>query len=358
LKSFASCEITEITNPATVIATTEPILHRRLFDQFEAIVGCDPKMANILKLVAQIADTDATVLIQGENGTGKELIARALHANSRRKNQPFVPINCGAMPESLLESELFGHVRGAFTGAIKDKVGWFESAAQGTIFFDEVGEMAPALQVKLLRILQTGEYSRVGSTEIRHCKVRIVAATNKDLPTLVRAGAFREDVYYRLNVIDIEIPPLRQRKNDIPLLVCYFLKSFGARYDKTHLQLSPETEVLLLAHDYPGNVRELENIVQRAVVLAEGGEILPHHLPMAVQFRGTSAPSSDKPAPFKIAKQRAVQKFEREYIADCLKTAHGNISRAAQTAGIDVKNFYVKMTKYGIDPYLFRKAPA
>ena len=323
--------------------------------QFNFIVGHDPKMAKIFKLVAQIADADATVLIKGENGTGKELIARALHCKSRRRNQSFVPINCGAMPENLLESELFGHVRGAFTGAIKDKIGWFECAGGGTIFLDEVSEMTRALQVKLLRILQTGEYSRVGSTEIRHCKVRVVAATNKDLQALVEAGSFREDVYYRLNVIEIELPPLRDRKGDIPLLTQHFLKIFGARYGKAPFCLAPEAERLLLAHHYPGNIRELENIIQRAVVLAEGDFIAPSHLPANLQPEEMISAHNGKPSAFKIAKQRAVQKFEREYILDCLRISEGNISHAAQTAGIDVKNFHVKMTKYGIDPHSFKR---
>ena len=184
--------------------------------RFEFIVGHHPSMIKNLKLVSQIADTDATVLIIGESGTGKELIARALHYNCKRQDSPFVTINCGALPESLLESELFGHVKGAFTGAIKDKPGWFESANGGTIFLDEVCEMSPALQVKLLRILQTGDYSPVGSAENRKCSVRFVAATNQDLLAFVHEGKFREDLYFRLNVIDIELPPLRERKSDIP----------------------------------------------------------------------------------------------------------------------------------------------
>lgn len=355
MKDFASAETVKTTEPSPVISTVEAFSQQPRFDQLQAIVGQDPKMVNILRLVTQIADANATVLIKGENGTGKELIASALHVNSRRRNLPFVPINCGAIPESLLESELFGHVRGAFTGAIKDKMGRFECAANGTIFLDEIGELALALQVKLLRFLQTGEYSRVGSTEIRHSKVRVVAATNKDLPTQVKAGAFREDLYYRLNVIDVEIPPLRERKGDIPLLARHFLKSFSARYGKTHLQLLPETEVLLLAYDYPGNVRELENIVQRAVVLADGAVFAPAHLPAAMLPREITASTNRRVASFKVAKQHAVQKFEREYIVDCLKATQGNITRAAQIAGIDIKNFYVKMTKHGINSHLFKK---
>jgi len=322
--------------------------------RFDSIIGHHPKMLEILKLVAQIADTNATVLIQGESGTGKELIARALHYNSSRKDKPFVPINCAALSENLLESELFGHVRGAFTGAVNNKVGWFERAEGGTIFLDEVGEMTPALQVKLLRILQTGEYSRVGSTEICQCDVRLIAATSKNLLELVKKSKFREEVYYRLNVIDIWLPPLRERKCDIPLLVQHFLNIFGKKGNTPELCLSKEAEVLLLAYDYPGNIRELENIIQRAVVLVEDKYIEPRHLPACVRIENSGTISKTNLSCFKIAKQRVVETFEQEYITDCLKTSKGNISLAAKIAGINVKNFYEKMKKYRINPQDFK----
>ncbi len=321
---------------------------------FESIIGHHPKMVEILKLVAQIADTNATVIIQGESGTGKELIARALHYNSIHKNKPFVPINCAALPENLLESELFGHVRGAFTGAVNNKIGWFERAEGGTIFLDEVGEMTPALQVKLLRVLQTGEYSRVGSTEICHCNVRLIAATNKNLLQLVKQGKFREEVYYRLNVIDICLPPLRERKCDIPLLIQHFVKKYCNSEKITDRCLSPETETLLLAHDYPGNIRELENIIQRTIVLAEDKYIEPRHLPACVRLENSGINDKTRLSCFRIAKQQVVATFERKYIADCLQAAKGNISCAAKTAGINVKNFYEKMKKYGINPHQFK----
>ncbi len=322
---------------------------------FESILGHHPKMIAILKLIAQVADTAATVLIYGESGTGKELIARALHYNSRRKNAIFATINCGALPENLLDTELFGHVRGAFTGAIKDKAGWFEHADKGTIFLDEISEMPAALQVKLLRILQTGEYSRVGSTKINRCDVRILAATNRNLKNLVREGTFREDLYYRLNVLDIELPPLRERKCDIPLLIQHLLKIFSAKYAKPHLRLTKDAEALILAYDFPGNIRELENIIQRAVLLAESSIIETRHLPADIRDKSvTSLQKENKLSSFKLAKQQAVEQFERKYISDCLKTTSGNISRAAFAAGINVKNFYEKMTKYGIDPHSFK----
>ena len=197
---------------------------------FGSIIGHHPKIIEILKLISQVAATDATVLILGESGTGKELVARALFENSQKKDKSFIPINCGGLPENLLESELFGHQKGAFTGAQKDKMGWFERADGGTIFFDEVSEMTGHLQVKLLRILQTGEFSRVGSTEISYCNVRIIAATNKDLQILIKEGTFREDLYYRLNVIDINLPPLRKRRTDIPILIQHYLNLFGKKY--------------------------------------------------------------------------------------------------------------------------------
>lgn len=323
--------------------------------EFESIVGHHPKMLEILELVSQIADTDATVLIQGESGTGKELIARALHFNSSRKDKSFIPINCAALPEHLLESELFGHVRGAFTGAIKDKVGWFERAAAGTIFLDEVNDMSPALQARLLRVLQTGEYSRVGSTVIRHCDVRIVAATSKDLHEVVKQGKFREEVYYRLNVFDMWLPPLRERKSDIPLLVQHFLKMYGLKHGKEDLRLTGEVESLLLTYDFPGNVRELENIMQHAVILACGPIIEPHHLPTNIFSTEHAPPRTETPPTLTKAKRHAAEKAEKEIIIECLKATSGHISKAAKVAGIHVSSFHKIMTKHGIDAIAFKK---
>jgi len=322
--------------------------------QFEAIIGHHPKMVDILKLVAQVADTNATVLIQGESGTGKELIARALHYNSRRKDKPFVAINCAALPENLLESELFGHVRGSFTGAIKDKVGWFESANGGTIFLDEISDMPPHLQVKLLRVLQTGEYSPIGSATIRVCDVRVLTAASRDLGKLMREEKFREELYYRLNVIDITLPPLRERRGDIPLLTQHFIQKYIEKYHKSNLTLSPEARSILMTYHFPGNVRELENIIQRAVVLTEGPQIKPVHLP-AVVTRISPPPVSPKQlSPFKVAKQGALAAFERDYLIECLQMYKGNISQAARAAGMDFKNFYAKMKKYDLDANSFK----
>ena len=321
---------------------------------FESIIGHHPTIVEILQRIAQVAKTDATVLIQGESGTGKELVARALYDNSHRQDNPLIPVNCGALPEHLLESELFGHVRGAFTGAVTRTTGLFESANRGTIFLDEVNDMSPALQVKLLRVLQTGEYSRVGSPEVRHCDVRVIAASSQDLHTLVTEGTFREDVYYRLHIVDIQLPPLRERKCDIPLLARHFLKLYGAKYGKPDVHLSNEAEMLLTMYDFPGQVRELENMMQRVVIFADGETIPPEHLAAHV-FRGKNAswPHDYQPT-FQVAKKQVVEQFERDYLVDCLQATQGNISHAARTSGLHVTNLYTKMKKYAIHPHTFK----
>jgi transcriptional regulator with GAF, ATPase, and Fis domain len=322
--------------------------------RFESIVGHHPKIIEILKLVAQVAQTDATILIQGESGTGKELIARALHENSHRKDKPLIPVNCGALPEHLLETELFGHVRGAFTGAITGAVGFFESANGGTIFLDEVNDMSPALQVKLLRVLQTGEYCRVGSTDIRHCDVRVIAATSQDLQHLVKERKFREEVYYRLNIVDLKLPALRERKSDIPLLARHFLKLYGTKYGKQGILLSREAEMLLMMYDFPGQIRELENMMQRAVIFDENKTITPKQLAVHLSW-GQDAPSSNVQQPkFKVAKQQIVEQFERSYIVECLQATHGNITHAARSSGLHVANLHTKMKKYHINPHTFK----
>lgn len=323
--------------------------------QFEEIIGSHPKIMEVLKLVGQVADTDATVLLQGENGTGKELIARALHYNSSRKNKPFLPINCGALAENILESELFGHVKGAFTGAIKDKAGYFERADGGTIFFDEISEMSPSLQVKLLRVLQTGEYSPVGSTEICHCDVRIVAATNKKVEELVKDDKFREDLYYRLKVIELELPPLRERRSDIPILAGHFLKLFSKKYNRENLQISERTKAILLAHDFPGNIRELEHTIQHAVVLSEGDIIEQQHLPHNLSGKKNSLQATNRHSSLTEIKHHASEEAEDEFIRECLKTTRGHISNAAKMAGIDVSNFHKLIKKHNIDPTKFKQ---
>lgn len=322
--------------------------------QFESIIGNHPKILEVIDITAQIADTDATVLIYGESGTGKELISRALHENSSRRKKPFVPLNCGAIPDALLESELFGHVHGAFTGAIKEKQGWFGYADGGTIFLDEIHQMSPSLQTKLLRILQTGEYSLVGSTEFRKASVRIVTATTRSLHELIEKEKFQEELFYRINVIDITLPPLRERKSDIPLLIQHFLKMFCSKYNKGNLNLSQDAEELICAYHFPGNIRELRNIIERAVVLAKGEMIGRSHLPIRILNRGDPETSKSSCSPFKEAKRLAVEKFERAYIIESLKGTKGNISKAARSSGIHVTHFYSKMKYYHINPHLFK----
>jgi Nif-specific regulatory protein len=322
--------------------------------EFDEIVGNHPKLLEILEIVSHVASSDATILIQGECGTGKELIARAIHKNSKRNTKPFLPINCGAIPENLLESELFGHIRGAFTGAVRNKEGWFEKADGGTLFLDEVSKMSPALQIKLLRILQTGEYSRVGDSKIQYCDIRIIAATDKNLSELVEEGLFREDVYYRLNVIVIDLPPLRERKSDILPLAYHFLNKFAKKYNKSELNFGADAKALLLSYDYPGNIRELENATERATVFAKGKLINSHHLPVCIQAGKHPSLIAKKISNFQIAKQNIIREFEYNFIDDCLKASKGNISLAAKTAGIDLKNFYVKMKNCRINPRKYK----
>jgi len=321
---------------------------------FDDIVSKCHKMTEILELVSQVADSEATVLIQGESGTGKELIARALHNNSIRKDRSFVAINCGAIAENLLESELFGHVKGAFTGAISDKSGWFEKAQDGTILLDEISEMPPALQVKLLRILQSGEFSKVGSTEIQHCNARVVAATNVDLQSHIVQGKFRQDLYYRLNVIQIEIPPLRNRKCDIPILAQHFLKNFTKKYGKENLKLSKVAEACLLTYDFPGNIRELENTIERAVTLAKNNVIEPHLFPPNINRDENSLINANRPSSLTEAKRFAAERAEKEFMIECLEATLGKIRKAAQIAGIDASNFQKKIKKHNIDASDFK----
>lgn len=308
-------------------------------------ISQDPKVLEVLDMVAQVANTDATVLITGESGTGKEFIARSLHEKSGRDRAPFLAVNCGAIAETLQESELFGHARGAFTGATEARIGRFEAAHRGTIFLDEISEMSKALQVKLLRVLQYGEYAPVGSTENRLCDVRVIAATNQNLRPLIAAGVFRPDLYYRLNVIRLELPPLRQRRNDIPLLINHFLHIFGATYHKPHLQLHADTRDLLLRYDFPGNVRELENIIRRAVILCRDRLLVPGHLTPEV-LTGLSAPT--QVADFHSAKAHALEAFERSYLLTILVECGGIVSRAARRSGLSERNFHQKLKKYGI----------
>ncbi|MEA2561104.1 MAG: Nif-specific regulatory protein [Acidobacteriota bacterium] len=318
-------------------------------------IGRDPKVLEILDIVEQIAATDAPVLITGESGTGKEVIAREIHVRSQRRTGTLVPVNCGAIPEALVESELFGHLPGAFTGAVARKRGKFEIADGGTLFLDEIGETSPALQVKLLRTLQSGEYSPLGMAETRHCNVRVIAATNSDLGLSLEEGSFRRDLFYRLSVIRLEIPPLRERPGDIPLLVRHFVLSYASVYQKPEPRLEPGFEDLLARHDWPGNVRELENVVHRAVILCRDRSLGPQLLPPELRSSIGKAPGATGEAVnFHEAKQVAIEQFERDYLTGMLRDCGGIVSRAAGRSGLSERNFHEKLNRYGIDGQSFR----
>lgn len=326
-------------------------------------VGRDPKVLELLEVVEQVATTDAPVLITGESGTGKEMVARELHRQSRRRMAPFLPVNCGALTETLVESELFGHLPGAFTGAVVRKRGKFEIAHGGTLFLDEIAETSPAFQVKLLRTLQSGEYSPVGMAETQSVNVRVIAATNRDLAASIQEGSFRRDLYYRLSVIRIEVPPLRERPGDIPLLARHFAASFAAAYRKPELHMESNFVEHLTRHGWPGNVRELENVVHRAVILCSGRSLTPHLLPpelssgsgmVAAGTRRTLAGATAEPANFHAAKQLAIERFERDYLIGMLRDCGGIVSRAAGRSGLSERNFHEKLNRYGIDGQSFR----
>jgi len=292
------------------------------------MVGESTPMRTVYRFVSRVAGTDSTVLITGESGTGKELVARAIHRNSPRGQKPFVAINCAALTETLLESELFGHERGAFTGALQQKKGKLEVAGGGTVFLDEMGELAPALQAKLLRVLQEREFERVGGTRPVRIDVRVVAATNRDLAESVKAGTFRQDLYYRLNVVSIEMPPLRQRREDIPLLASYFAARSGERSKRHVLGVSPEARACLVNYEWPGNVRELENAIERAVVLGSSDFILPEDLPEAVL-------ETVRPAGVTIAQyHEAVSEAKKQVILRAVEQASGNYTEAAKLLGV------------------------
>jgi two-component system, NtrC family, response regulator PilR len=321
-------------------------------NRFADIIGSSPAMGAVFQLVETIAPTTSTVLISGESGTGKELIARAIHFNSPRKDRPFVAVNCGALSETLLDSELFGHVRGAFTGADSNKKGLIEVAEKGTIFLDEIGEMSPLVQVKLLRVLQERKFRRLGGTEEIDADIRILAATNRDLSKLVAEGTFREDLFYRINVIPMRLPPLRERADDIPLLASHFVAKFAAAMGKDVAGISSAAMALLQAYPWPGNIRELENAIERAVALERMPSIQAGSLPEAVLGRAALGaapvvPGEDFPDEGFDLEQH-VQHIEREYIAEALRRAGGVKVKAAELLGMSFRSFRYYTKKYNL----------
>ncbi len=311
----------------------------------EDLIAVSAPMKELLSLVNKVAPTEATVLLLGESGTGKEVVAELIHGASPRRDKSLVRVNCAAIPEGLLESELFGHEKGAFTGATKTKQGLFEIAHRGTIFLDEIGELPLGLQAKLLRVLQNGRFSRVGSVEEIKVDVRIIAATNRNLEDMVRQERFREDLYWRLNVFALHLPPLRKRREDIEPLAKHFCQRFAKKYRKEIEGLSPRTLELLLAYDFPGNVRELENILERAVILAEGNFITPEELPPYLSQELTSSSANDL---FSLPLTEAVERLERMRILDAMQRSGGVKTKAANLLGISERVLRYKLEKYNI----------
>jgi DNA-binding NtrC family response regulator len=322
--------------------------------RFENIVGLSPQMQAVYRLIAQCAPTSSTVLITGESGTGKELIARAIHYNSLRKDKPFVPVDCNALSENLLESELFGHVKGAFTSAVVNKKGMFEVAGSGTLFLDEIGNISLSIQAKLLRVLQEREFRAVGDTRTLIANFRLVTATNKDLKAMVAAGTFRDDLYYRINIFPIHAPALRERKGDIPALAYHFLKVFSAELGKKITDISEGALSTLVNYGWPGNVRELENVMHRAAILTSDNVIRQAHL---VNIVDSSQPQADLAVPRtgdelkrvkKAAREKSVEEIEKQFVLEALKRNEWNVTKSAEETGMQRPNFQALMKKYTI----------
>lgn len=324
-------------------------LRTELKDRFRPsnIIGNSREMQVVFDQIAKVAKSPSTVLILGETGTGKELVAQAIHYNSDRANGPFVRVHCAALPENIIESELFGHEKGAFTGAIAEHKGRFEMADGGTIFLDEIGEISATLQVKLLRVLQEHEFERVGGNKTIHVNIRVIAATNKNLLQMVHEGKFREDLYYRLHIFPIYVPPLRKRKSDIVLLADYFLERYSKMLGKDVRRLSTGTIDMLMSYHWAGNVRELENCIERAVLVAEGNVIYPHHLPPTLQTAESTG------APVRGDLKSMVETYERDIICDALKSAKGKVAPAARALATTQRILGYKIKMLGINPKRF-----
>ncbi len=318
----------------------------------EFLIGQNPKMREVAELVARVAPTPTTVLVRGESGTVKELVARAIHKYSPLRDKPLLTVNCTALTPTLMESELFGHRRGAFTGAVSDKVGLFEKADGGTIFLDEIGDMPLEMQGKLLRVLQAGEIKPVGDVVTRRVRVRVIAATNRDLEVALQRGEFREDLFYRFNTFTITLPPLRERLEDLPVLAYHFLRKAEAKVNKKVDRISAEALDLLKRYSWPGNLRELENIIERAVVLARDRSVEPEHLPLHVQEGRPLGLQTEEG--LLAGKRRLVREFERQALLRLLRDCGGNVSAAARRAKITRRNFHRLLAKYRIEPRGFK----
>ena len=321
--------------------------------RFDNIIGSSPAMQHVFRLVAKCAPTNSTVLIRGDSGTGKELIARAIHHNSLRRDEPFVAVDCTALSENLLESELFGHIKGSFTGAVANKQGLVELADGGTLFLDEIGNISPSTQAKLLRFIEEREFKAVGDTRTRPVNVRLISATNKDLRSMVIDGRFRDDLFYRINIFPIDIPPLRDRKEDIPALALHFLKTFANDVGKEVTEFSPGAMNMLINHDWPGNVRELENAIHRAVILAMDHVVRRGHLLDSIESMpraATDVPttSEELKRDKKIARQKSVEEIERLFVLEALKRNAWNVTRAAEETGMQRSNFQAMMNRHDI----------
>ena len=323
---------------------------------FCGIIGQSHEIRQIFGLIEKVAETDSTVFIAGETGVGKELIARAIHSLSPRKDKPFVPINCGALTESLLESELFGHEKGAFTGALKTKPGKFECAHEGTLFLDEIGDVSGAMQVKLLRALQERRVERVGSTQAIDVDVRIISATNQNIREKVSAHKFRLDLFYRINVITIQVPPLRERVEDIPLLVQYFMERLNKRMNRVMRGITPRALQLLMDHHWPGNVRELQNVLERAYISCDS-DIIDHLIfSQYIDTSSSGVPMTlDPDIPFSKARALLIERFEKHYFTEALRRYQGNISETAQKTGVNTRTLWRKISEYKLDRAAFKK---
>jgi two-component system, NtrC family, response regulator AtoC len=318
-------------------------------DEWSPLVGSSPAMLEVYKLVARVSESKSTVLLQGESGTGKELIARAIHGNSPRRDKPFVPVNCGALPDTLLESEMFGYEKGAFTGAVGTKTGLFESASGGTLFLDEVGELGQALQVKLLRVMQDHEVRRVGGTHSIKVDVRIIAATNRDLEQFVKEGKFRDDLFYRLNVVRITLPSLTERQEDIPMLAHYFLQKCATGTTTPVRGFHPDTMDLLNRYRWPGNVRELENAIERAVSLSHGPLLTPDDLPAAIRQAPIHADAKPESPDATEPVCLTLEEVEKRHLVRVLKETKGNKVKASKILGIDRRTLYRMAERFGLD---------